>query len=160
MLTAFTVNSLLDAVAADGVVTLREALEAANTNAAVFDAPAGSGVETDVSLSPGLFTDGTNPVPGTITLGGTQLTIADDVDVQGPGAELLTIDANQQSRVFYVNSGVTASLSGMTVSGGTADKGGGIFSSGILTLAGSRVVRTIPQTNTAAGSTATALRAW
>ena len=131
MLTAFLVDSLADVVAADGAITLREALEAANTNAAVFDAPAGSPTETDqITFAPELFTDGTNPVPGTITLGGTQLTIADDVDIEGPGAELLSIDANQQSRVFYVNSGIVAGLSGMTITNGKADDGGGVYNNG------------------------------
>ena len=40
LLTVYSVNSLLDVVAADTLITLREALEAANTNAAVHDAPA------------------------------------------------------------------------------------------------------------------------
>jgi hypothetical protein len=131
MLTAFLVDSLSDVVAADGAITLREALEAANTNAAVFDAPAGSSVEIDqISFAPELFTDGADPVPGTITLGGTQLTISGSVDIEGPGAELLSISANLQSRVFYVNSGIVASLLGMTITGGTADDGGGVYNNG------------------------------
>ena len=44
----FLVNSLADAVAADGVVTLREAIQAANTNLAVNEAPAGSAAEADI----------------------------------------------------------------------------------------------------------------
>lgn len=40
--TVITVNSVLDTVAVDGVVTLREAILAANTNTAVGDAPAGT----------------------------------------------------------------------------------------------------------------------
>ncbi|MCX7427700.1 MAG: right-handed parallel beta-helix repeat-containing protein [Planctomycetia bacterium] len=142
MLTAFLVNSLSDAVAADGVITLREALEAANTNAAVFDARAGSDAETDViTFAPELFTDGTDPLPGKIVFepGNADLLITDPagVEIQGPGAELLSINANQQSRVFYVNSGVVASLLGMTVTGGSADRGGGIYSSGTLTITNS-----------------------
>ena len=46
--TSYLVNSLADVVATDGVVTLREAIEAANTNAAVHDAPAGSADEIDL----------------------------------------------------------------------------------------------------------------
>ena len=139
LLTAFLVNSLADIVAADGYVTLREALEAANTNAAVFDAPAGSSIDIDrITFAPRLFTDGTNPVPGTITLGGTQLTISESVDIEGPGAELLSIDANHLSRVLYV-SAATPSVSGVTITGGAADKGAGIYCSGNLTLASSIV---------------------
>jgi len=40
LLTVFTVDSLLDVVQSDGLITLRESLEAANTNVAVHDAPA------------------------------------------------------------------------------------------------------------------------
>jgi FG-GAP repeat len=45
--TIITVNSVLDTVALDGVVTLREAIFAANNNAPIGDAPAGSSVQTD-----------------------------------------------------------------------------------------------------------------
>ena len=74
LLTAFLVNSLADIVAADGYVTLREALQAASTNALAHDAPAGSDTETDViQFAPELFTAGGTPTPATITLGGTEL---------------------------------------------------------------------------------------
>jgi len=46
--TTYVVNSLADWVATDGVVTLREAIEAANTNVAVHNAPAGSSTEADI----------------------------------------------------------------------------------------------------------------
>ena len=139
LLTAYLVDSLADIVAADGHVTLREALEAANTNAPVFDAPAGSDTETDaITFSPDLFTDGENPTPGTITLGGTQLTIADDLNIQGPGDMLLSVDADRLSRVFYVKDGVTARLSDLCITGGSvADSwfgGGGIYNAGTLTI--------------------------
>jgi hypothetical protein len=39
----------------------------------------------------------------------------------------LTIDAHQQSRVFLVDPGANLSLSGLTITGGQADCGGGIF---------------------------------
>ena len=81
-----------------------------------------------------------NPVPGKITLGGTQLEITDaaGVDIQGPGAKLLAIDAAGLSRVFYVGSGAVASLSGLTITGGAADYGGGAHNDGgTLTIANS-----------------------
>ena len=51
MLAVFTVDLLLDnfdpnAPTTDGLITLREAILAANSNAAVGDAPAGSGADT------------------------------------------------------------------------------------------------------------------
>lgn len=81
MLSVFAVNSMADAVAPDGVITLREALEAANTNAAFFDAPAGSETETDVII---IFAqDPVDPAASRITLDGQQLTILDDVEIYG-----------------------------------------------------------------------------
>jgi CSLREA domain-containing protein len=44
---ALTVNTLEDELNSDGDCSLREAIEAANTNAAVDDCPPGNGVVTD-----------------------------------------------------------------------------------------------------------------
>ena len=55
-MTPYVVDSLGDTVAEDGLVTLREAIQAANTNAIVGDAHAGSVDETDViTFSPELW---------------------------------------------------------------------------------------------------------
>jgi len=65
----------------------------------------------------------------------SQLIVASNVDVIGPGASLLTIDANLASRVFNVSSGVTSRISGLTITGGgNVDSGGGVRSEGNLTL--------------------------
>jgi hypothetical protein len=82
---------------------------------------------------------------GTITLTSGQLTITDDLTITGPGADLLTIDAGGNSRVLSVGAGVTASLNGLTITGGDAgetagiSQGGGIYSEGDLTLTEVRV---------------------
>ncbi|HBO44671.1 MAG TPA: hypothetical protein DD670_12215 [Planctomycetaceae bacterium] len=121
------VNSLEDVVAVDGVITLREALEAANSNTAVGDAPAGSALTTDVIMfDPSVF-------GGTIVLGGAQLEILDDVEIRGPGAESLTIDAGGLSRAFFIGSGVEATVEGLTLVGGHAEDGGAIASQGTFT---------------------------
>ncbi|HBO43663.1 MAG TPA: hypothetical protein DD670_06980, partial [Planctomycetaceae bacterium] len=137
MLTVFLVDSLADTVADDGATTLREALQAANTNTALWGGavPAGSSTVADeIAFEASLFTS-----PRKITLGGTQLEITDPagVDISGPGAELLSIDANQRSRVFYLNDGATATLAAITVTGGLADypsgvskAGGGVYNDG------------------------------
>src|SRR5215831_3381732 len=84
-----------DAVAADGVVTLREALLAANTNTTVNEAVHdGSGGTDRISFD----TAGAFATPQTIRLGGTELTITDAVTVTGPGAASLAISGNRQSR--------------------------------------------------------------
>jgi len=67
-----------------------------------------------------------------------QLVIDSDVEIRGPGAERMTIDAGEGSRVFSVGD-VTASIEGLTVTGGYAagdeTKGGAILSAGALELA-------------------------
>jgi len=133
MLSLVTVNSLADVVAADGLITLREAIQAADTNAAVYDAPAGSSTEPDtIQFDPTLFLEGGEPAARAITLAGGQFTVTDvaGLDVQGPGAAWLTIDAHRQSRVLEVKGGAVADLSGMSLVGGSHSLGGAIYASG------------------------------
>src|SRR5206468_2716734 len=47
--------------------------------------------------------------------------------ILGPGANNLAIDGNAASRVFYIVSGKTVSISGLTIANGSADWGGGIY---------------------------------
>jgi CSLREA domain-containing protein len=107
----------------DGQTSLREAI-------AYADALGGN--ET-VSFDPALF--GTAQ---TMTLNGTQLPLISDpnLTIAGPGADLLTIDAQHNSRIFTINSGAAASISGLTLANGTAvfDSGGAITNSGSLAL--------------------------
>ncbi len=76
----------------------------------------------------------------TITLTSGQLEISKNVTIQGPGAGLLTIDGDLQSRIFQVDAKVTVTLSGMTISNGYALSdgynldGGGILNLGTLTV--------------------------
>ena len=102
------VDSLGDTVAEDGFVTLREAIQAANTNAIVGDAHAGSGEETDViTFSPEVF-------GGMIELEDGHLEITEAVEIQGPGAERLAIGESQGSAFLILQvSGVT--VSGLTI---------------------------------------------
>jgi CSLREA domain-containing protein len=74
--------------------------------------------------------------PRTITLAGTELAIRGNMNILGPGANLLTISGNNQSRVFQVFPGITTTLSGMTITGGNAGggDGGGIFNDGTLNV--------------------------
>jgi predicted outer membrane repeat protein len=69
---------------------------------------------------------------GTI-LTSSALTVNSDVEIKGPGAGSLTINAQDLSGVFTVNSGQTATLRGMTIRGGNG-AGGGIYSFGHLTV--------------------------
>ena len=121
----YMVTSLDRIVAEDGILTFLEAFEAATRNQPMGDAPAGSFAEPDVIR----FADG---LSGTVPVEDGQLTILGDLSIEGPGAEFLAFDAGGTSRVFLIGPGVSASLSGMTIMGGSADDGGGIYSSGTL----------------------------
>ena len=82
-------------------------------------------------------------VTSPISLSDGQIILNKNLTIQGPGANLLTVQntaaASNTSRVFLVNSGVTASISGLTISGGnlSLSEGGGIKSEGILTVTNS-----------------------
>lgn len=139
LLTIYTVDTLGDVVALDGKVSLREAVLAANTNTAVHDARAGqTGSVTDfVAFDAALG-------GGTITLAGTELVVSDDLIIQGPRANRVTISGNGASRVFKVEAGADMTVSELTITGGRVTalqgRGGGIFNEGSLRLFSSAVV--------------------
>src|ERR1700675_1167015 len=68
----------------------------------------------------------------TINLGGTQLELSDKTGTEtitGPKAGV-TVNAGGGSRVFQVDGLVTASISGVTITGGSAGGGGGLYNDG------------------------------
>jgi hypothetical protein len=77
--------------------------------------------------------------PQTITLLHGQLELSntnDSISFNSPTCGL-TVSGGGASRVFQVDNGVTASISGLTISGGsTSTNGGGLSNSGTLTLTG------------------------
>ncbi len=124
----FVVNSTLDLPVnlGDAVVTLRDAIAAANTNVAV--SPGGPVGEIDgdaIVFATGVFGGG----GATISLAEGDLLISDDVAIDGAtgdggGATLVTIDGGAASRIFVVNTvgfpGVSnlVALSGLTLQNG------------------------------------------
>ncbi len=148
LLSTYVVDSLADVVADDGTITLREAIEAANTNTVVFDAPAGDAVGTDIiQFDPSLS-------GGTITLGGTELTISDELDIQGLGADRFTVSAAGASRVFNVTAPGT-SISGMVITQGNSANGGAIRNTGTLTLSNVAITASTSADSAAIYSTGT-----
>jgi hypothetical protein len=146
----FHVNSLLDTGAGAGTSgDLRYCVTQANAN------PGPNTITFDVT--------------GTVGLTGALPAVTGDLDVQGPGASSLTVSGNSLYRVFAVNPGVTATLSGLTVANGRAPnadhRGGGVLNQGDLTLSGCTVSgnnaggsRTIPPRSAAASTTTRAPR--
>ncbi|MDY6939088.1 MAG: choice-of-anchor Q domain-containing protein [Cyanobacteriota bacterium] len=135
-----TVDSLDDAIADDGEVTLREAIQAANNDISVDGSVAGAGAD-EIQFAPGLT--------GTITLEGTALEITEALTLSGPGANNLTINANGASRVIEVTANVPLTVDGLRITGGRANlatflafvldqgDGGGIVSEGNVTVTNS-----------------------
>jgi len=85
-----------------------------------------------------------NNVTGTITLTTALPTLNSNINVQGPGANVLTVarsgaGGTSQFGVFTFLSG-TSTLSGLTISGGSSDfSGGGILNEDTLTVSNSTV---------------------
>ena len=113
------VNTTSDAIGSPpGELSLRQAIDLAN---------ALGGNET-ITFDPTVFA-----TSQTITLTQGQLELDDTsgtVTIEGPAAGV-TISGGGQSRVFQIDNGVTAVLSGLTISGGsTTGNGGGIYDDG------------------------------
>jgi hypothetical protein len=114
----FTVTNLLDA----GAGSLRAAVSAANANP-------GADVINFATT-------------GAIALTSGELDVTDSLDIEGPGANQLTVSGNNASRVFDISGGVTVTIAGMTMADGLANgsapvlasTGGGILNFGSLTL--------------------------
>ena len=72
----------------------------------------------------------------TITLTQGQLELSNTaavIAINGPGAGV-TVSGDGASRVFQVDPGVTASISGLTISQGSAASGGGLYNQGTTHL--------------------------
>ncbi|MFN0050638.1 MAG: Calx-beta domain-containing protein, partial [Planctomycetales bacterium] len=141
MLSTITVTSLSDNLTADGNVTLREAIQAANTNLSVDGSVAGDALGQDVIQFDGSLV-------GTIALDSAlgQLAISSSVRIEGLGALKTTVDAKQNSRVFSVSSTAgDVALKNLTITGGKTTAansvGGGIqfLSTGSLTIENSAI---------------------
>lgn len=112
-------NIVIDDLAGgDGVVSLREAICAANNTDGddIITFQAGLG-------SPITLTDG-------------ELEISSNLTITGPGANALTIDGNADDRIFVIDSG-TVAISNLTIANGEerdSFEGGAIANYGDLTL--------------------------
>jgi hypothetical protein len=120
--TTLVVNATVDGVGSGpGQISLRQAINLANVELTAHT----------ISFDPTVF-----QTPQTITLSGTQLELANttaSMTITGPAAGV-TVSGDGTSRVFKVDAGVTASISGLTITGGKADVGGGVRNDGTLAL--------------------------
>ena len=125
----FTVTQTGDAGdgVCDATCTLRDAVLAANASVG----------DNFIGFSPAVFS-----TPQTITLGGAELTVANNgtLGINGTGASQLTVSGNNLSRVFSISAGANATINGITVTSGNAvgaagsGDGGGFYNLGTLIL--------------------------
>ena len=88
---------------------------------------------TQADLNPGSTIE--FQVTGTIRLSSALPDLSADVTIDGPGASSLTVDGgSSNSSDFKVDRLVTASLSGITITGGGGANGGGVYDGGSLSL--------------------------
>ena len=133
-----TVTTLDDNVTDDADVTLREAIVSINNGADVNDEVTANRAGVYGTNDTIVFQGG---LTGTITLGGTELPITAAMAINGPGKDVITVNANDLSRVFNVDDSnankIAVSISGLTIEEGlTVAVGGAIRSTENLTLTG------------------------
>ena len=78
-----------------------------------------------------------NQVVSPITLTTGQLLIDKNLTINGPGANQLMISGNAASRVFNIQTGITATITDLTIANGRvtgSNNGAGVLNSGTLTL--------------------------
>ena len=153
LLATLTVNSPLDNLTAgDSLVTLREAIIAANNDAVTDSGETGSGADQIV------FDPSLNGTPIVLALAGTgedasatgDLDITTEIVIQGNGAANTVIDANGIDRVIHVLGSGDLTLDRLTITGGSTSSGedGG----GILTDSGTVATLTsVTVSNNSAG---------
>ncbi len=123
LLATFVVNTLSDNVSlVDGLVSLREAVIASNTNSPFGDAGAGDAIGDAIQFDPSL-------AGGTINLSNGTLNISDDLLIQG-GSSGITISTDLEFGLFAENTSERVAFGGLTFANGVADSGGAIKSLG------------------------------
>jgi hypothetical protein len=113
VLSTLTVNNLADS----GLNSLRAAITAANTH---------PGADV-IAFAHGLR--------GTVALTSGELSITDDLWIDGPGASRLAVSGSDASRVFNISGGAAVSIDDLTITHGHGFlRGGGVLNAGALTL--------------------------
>nr|OEJ72561.1 hypothetical protein BH720_23960 [Desertifilum tharense IPPAS B-1220] len=134
VLATLRVNSLLDNTTPnDGLVTLREAILAANSNSTTDLGDTGTGNDTIIFDIPGI-------APYTLTLANS-INITSNLQINGLGEDNLIISGNNATQIFNIGNNSTVTLRDLTLANGNiaAGFGGAINNSGNLTLINSTI---------------------
>jgi hypothetical protein len=116
---AALITGSLPASAAPFEVTNLNPNGAGSLDQAIQDANAAGGADT-ITFAPGLT--------GTIDQTTNLTDVLEDVDIQGPGAGVITVDGGDSSELFRFVAGAASTISGLTITNGaTSGGGGGIF---------------------------------
>jgi CSLREA domain-containing protein len=131
------VDTTADEINTDGDCSLREAVQAANTDTAVDACTAGSGADV-IHLPAGTYTLTITGAGESANLTGDLNVFTDDLTLTGAGSATTTITGGTgwDDRLLMLSGAVDLDLSGVTFSGGDCPfSGGGIFHNGaILTM--------------------------
>ncbi len=127
VLASYTVDTANDIVAEDGMLSLREAIQAANMNAVInadtVAGGAGPGTIDTITFAAGL---------STLTLG-SELSITDSLRISLGDASEITIRGNNAARIFSIDANPdatifnTVSIEGLMLKDGVAAVGGAIY---------------------------------
>ncbi|MDA1051512.1 MAG: hypothetical protein O3C40_13670 [Planctomycetota bacterium] len=90
-------------------------------------------------IGDGTVTFNANLDGATITLDGQELWLRNPIAIDASTLSSLTVDADSRSRVFRVTDDVT--LSGLTITRGSSDYGGGVHNAGNLTITLSTITK-------------------
>jgi hypothetical protein len=113
--------------------SLRDAIEAANTNTAVGSCNAGDSGLDLISLG-----------GQTYVLNSGEVTITEDLIISGVVSTTSIIDADQQNRLLYVTNGSAVTLTQVTLQRGLETEGGALYvDSGDVTLLDGRIYNNI-----------------
>lgn len=132
MLATLVVTDLRDDtlanLAGDGQLSLREAVEAANTDTSVDGSPAGSGAD-EIVFAPGLR--------GELPLVNSSLVLADDVTIRGPLTDFdfgIRIDGDRKVQLIAIDPAVNVTIENLFLDSGSAFQGAAIDNRGNLVL--------------------------
>jgi len=91
---------------------------------------------TTIGAAVAAATSGDEIDVGSATYAEHDITIGKALTIKGTGSGLVTVDAQTNGRVFIISSGITVTISGMTITNGQATNtfGGGILNNGTLNL--------------------------
>jgi large repetitive protein len=117
--------------------SLRDAVTAANALPQATATPVTAAMVPTINFASSLHLSAQSPGDYNITNGGT-LTISANMNIAGPGANLLSLNGAGNNQIFNIGSG-TVFLSGLSLVNGAAPggSGGGISNGGTLTVTNS-----------------------